>query len=111
MNKLARHARLLTFLPGDIVIREHQAGDALYVIARGEVSVQDQGQSVDEARSSRLYAGGETIVFSDHTGRAVVTAATTTMLLRISRRDVLALADKDPELKRRLDKFLETSET
>ncbi len=109
LDKLGRHARLLTFLPGDIVIREHQTGDALYVIARGEVSVQEQGQNADETQSSRLREGGETTVFSDHTIRAVVTAATTTMLLQLSRRDVLALADKDPEVKRRLNKFLETS--
>ncbi len=104
-DKLARHVRLLTFLPGDIVIREHHTDDALYLVARGEVSLREKGRDTGDMRTSIMSEGGETAIFSGHTGRVLVTATTTTMLLRLSRLHLLALADKDPEIKRRLVKY------
>ena len=101
---LAAEARPVTFLPGDVVIAEGEAGDALYVITRGEVTVSRHTGTAEQAvatlRSGEVF--GEAAMLAEEPRNATVTAAAPTTLLRLGRRDVLALAEQLPEIGERL---------
>jgi CRP-like cAMP-binding protein len=96
----------VTFLPGDTVIGQHERGDALYVITRGRVSVKRKEIGGSEIKLAELCDGeffGETALLGDQVRTATVKATATTTLLRLSRRDVLALAKENSEVERRLE--------
>ena len=106
LASLAARARSVTFLPGDTVIGQHERGDALYVITRGRVSVQRKEIGGSEIKLAELCDGeffGETALLGDQVRTATVKATATTTLLRLSRRDVLALAKENSEVERRLE--------
>jgi len=46
LHALARNSRLVTFAPGEIVVEEGEASEALYVIAAGRARVVRQGEGV-----------------------------------------------------------------
>ena len=53
IHALVQQARMITFLPGDIVISEGSRGDALYIVSRGCVEV-SRGQGADKAALSTV---------------------------------------------------------
>lgn len=111
LDELASQARSVTFLPGDIVIGERQKGDALYIIRHGEVSIGKRGRYGEETTLARLRDGdffGEMALLGDQVRTATAEARTPSTLLRLSRRDVLQLAAKNPEVKQRLNEAKET---
>ena len=106
LSSLAGHAHSVTFLPGDTIIGEHERGDALYVITRGRVEVERNQPDGSRTLLAELREGdffGETALLGDHVRTATVKAAIPTTLLRLARRDVLSLAKKNAEVKRRLE--------
>ncbi len=104
LEKLARLSTQVTFLEGDIIIGEGERGDALYIIIRGTVRVSREraghGQALAELGQGDFF--GETALLGDAVRTATVTAAMSTTLLRLSRRQVLKLAVADAELHRHL---------
>jgi len=106
LSSLAARAQSVTFLPGDTVIGEHERGDALYVITRGRVSVERIHPDGTKTSLAELCEGdffGETALLGDQVRTATVRSTVTTTLLRLSRRDVLSLANENVEVKRRLE--------
>ena len=103
---LAGQARPVTFLPGDVVIAEGQHGDALYLIARGAVAVtrrrDDDGDDIAIASLGDGDLFGEAAMLGEEVRNATVTATSLTTLLRLTRRDVLGLAEHWPEIGERL---------
>lgn len=99
-EKLAARARFVTFLPGDTVIGEGERGDALYVITRGRMQVtrrEAEGpQALAELGEGDFF--GETALLGDQVRTATVQATTPATVLRLGRKDVLALAAEDPVL-------------
>jgi len=101
---LGNNAAVVTFLPGDTVIEEGEKGDALYIISQGavEVSHLEAGKSVFLAE---LQAGdffGEMALLGDQVRLATVVARQPSTLLRLTRKDVLSLAEEHPEVGHRL---------
>ncbi|MEM1022850.1 MAG: cyclic nucleotide-binding domain-containing protein [Myxococcota bacterium] len=98
-------ARMTTrkLLAGEVVVEEGDGGDALFVIVRGEVDVEQQGHL-----RARLGAGaffGEMALFIDKPRNATVRTHQATELFEIHRSDIEALAISHPSLTEDLAHF------
>lgn len=106
LKALADRARPVTFLTGDVVIEEGQRGHALYIIAHGRLGVAQKSTDGTIVALRQMEQGeffGELALLGDHLRTATVTALAPSTLLRLARRDVMALAVENPEVERRLD--------
>jgi CRP-like cAMP-binding protein len=102
---LGNQAAVVTFLPGDTVIEEDAKGDALYIISQGVVVVSHMEGLHDSVILTELRVGdffGEMALLGDQVRRATVIAKQPSTLLRLARKDVLALASEYPEVEQRL---------
>ncbi len=106
LERLSKHAKAMTFLAGDQVIGEGEKGDSLYIITHGLVSVYKVGhesEPIAELRGGDFF--GEMALLGTQVRTANVKSIKPTTLLRLSRKDVLSMADKEPELKARLEQI------
>ncbi|MGB1108922.1 MAG: cation:proton antiporter [Gammaproteobacteria bacterium] len=97
---LARHATEMNFLNGDVVIGEGEHGDALYILRQGALDVSRQGQHIGSLAAGDVF--GEMALLGDAVRTATVTASESCSLLRLTRRDVMRVADKQPDLEAHL---------
>jgi len=108
LGQLSERAKLLTFLQGDLVIGQDEKGDSLYIINHGEVIIYKTGredQPIAELRSGDFF--GEMALLGEQIRTANVKANKPSSLLRLRRKDVLLMAENEPELKNRLEKAME----
>ncbi len=104
---LAAQTTVVAFLAGDIVINQGDHGDALYIISKGSVSIQHLDNDKSEQLLAELRPGdffGEMALLGDQVRKAQVIAKQALTLLRLRRKDVLALAAEHPELEAQLRK-------
>ncbi len=89
-EKLLRGSSTVTFLTGDVLIREGEAGDSFFLLKSGEVQVTTMKGS-EEVVLARLTPGaffGEVAVITDEPRTATVTAATDGEVVRFGRDQV-----------------------
>lgn len=111
LEKLAKRARQVSFLPGDVIIGQDERGNALYIILHGEVVVLKRDAGGESRRLATLGTGdffGETALLGDDVRTATVKAQRPVSLLRLTQRDVRSLAEEDPEFDRHLRSVSET---
>lgn len=102
---LGEHATVVTFIPGDTVIKQGEKGDALYIISKGTVEVSchrngGKDQLLAELREGDFF--GEMALLGDQIRKASVTAKQSLTLLRLTRSAVLNLAQACPEVEQQL---------
>ena len=105
--QLAHHAQSVNFLTEDVIIAEHEKGDALYIVLQGKAGVTSNsadGSSNDLAQLGRGDFFGEMALLGEHVRSATVTALTPMTLLRLSRKAVLEAARDNHEIKRSLER-------
>jgi len=86
LQNLVAHLALVPLHPGDVLFREGDAGDALYVVVEGELTVHSEGPP--RVEMSRLGPGsfiGEVALMTDQPRPATVTCTQNAELLRIDR--------------------------
>ncbi len=108
LDQLSRHAMPLTFLQGDQIIGQDEKGDSLYIITHGRVKIYKTGyehEPVAELSSGDFF--GEMALLGEQIRTANAKADRPSSLLRLNRKDVLLMAEKEPELKERLEKAVE----
>ncbi len=108
LERLSKLAKALTFLAGDKIIGEGEKGDSLYIITHGLVTIYKTGhedEPIAQLRDGDFF--GEMALLESQVRTANVKAERPTTLLRLSRRDVLSMADNEPELKARLEEISE----
>ena len=101
LDQLSECAKSVTFLVGDVVIGEGERGDALYIITHGVASVYKGNKEVAELSDGDFF--GEMALLGDQVRTATVKAKHPSTLLRLRRRDVMQLAENNPQLKERLE--------
>ncbi len=105
LQHLAARAQQVTFLPDDVVIGQDDRGNALYIIMQGAVSVHRREAGREEKKLADLTVGdffGEAALLGDDVRTASVRAQTPLTLLRLTRRDVIELAQENAEFDRHL---------
>jgi len=77
IETLAAGSRTELYAPGELVVRQGELGDELYLCLRGELKVMHQGESGDEREVSRVHPGGFFGEFAQLTGQARVASVRT----------------------------------
>ncbi len=86
LEALVEELTLVRLEPGQVLFHEGDVGDALYVVAEGEVSIQAEGPPrVEMARLGANTFLGEVALMTDQPRSATVTAVGPAELLRIDR--------------------------
>jgi CRP-like cAMP-binding protein len=85
---------------GDVIFREGDAGDTMYVILSGEVEITQtrEGKVVELARLKRGDFFGELALLDDMPRSANATALHSTRVLPMNRRTLLVRAEDDPQV-------------
>ncbi|MCH2107849.1 MAG: cation:proton antiporter [Polyangiaceae bacterium] len=105
MLRLVRASHQVVYLEGDVVIQSGERGNALYLVLQGLVAVFKKQLALDE-KIAELGAGdffGESALLSNEPRSATVQAVTATTLLRLTRKDVLRVAESFPDFKEELE--------
>jgi CRP/FNR family cyclic AMP-dependent transcriptional regulator len=100
LDRLARHAEIVDFRAGDVLMTEGEPGHEFYVIIDGEVGVTSGGDTV-----AKLGAGayvGEQALLDPGPRTATVTALRDTQAVLLSSREFYAAIDDVPALSRKL---------
>ncbi|MDA0820924.1 MAG: cation:proton antiporter [Proteobacteria bacterium] len=105
LTELADQSQTITFLTGDEVIGQNQRGNALYIIVKGSVAVSREEDDV-VINIGGLVAGdffGEAALLGDEIRTARVVATSPLTLLRLTRKNVLELAENHPGINEKLN--------
>ena len=100
LDRLARHAEIVDFRAGDVLMTEGETGHEFYVLIDGEVGVTSGGETV-----AKLGAGayvGEQALLDPGPRTATVTALRDTQTVLLSSREFYAAIDDVPGLSRKL---------
>src|SRR3954467_6301078 len=100
LDRLARHAEIVDFRAGDVLMTEGEAGPEFYVIIDGEVGITSGGETL-----AKLGAGayvGEQALLDPGPRTATVTALRDTQAVLLSSREFYAAIDDVPGIARKL---------
>jgi CPA1 family monovalent cation:H+ antiporter len=106
LARLSAHAHSVSLLAGDIIIGEGDKGDALYIIRKGSAEVRRSVPPGEQTVIGKLGGEeffGEMALMGNHVRSASVIAVTDMSLLRLTRHDVLLVAEEFAEVRRRLE--------
>ncbi len=101
LDQIANKARSVNFLAGDTIIGEGEHGDALYMVVRGRLAVSQHTEDGGEQALVERGPGdffGEIALLGGQVRTATVRALQPCTLLRLSRKDVLAIAEQHPQV-------------
>lgn len=105
LQLLVDDCQLLTYGPGEAVVREGAEGHSLFCLLHGRVEVVKQLEEERQVRVRELYAGdvfGEMTLFLDAPRSATVRTLEECQLLRVGRPAVRRLLELNPSLLERL---------
>ena len=108
LEQLAGRLQLATFKLGETVLRQGQAGEAMYVVGQGKVRIVDESgeKAVTLAVLNKGDSFGErSLLYGDQVS-ATVRAAGSIVLYKLAAADFVPLVAAHPELKQRVDAAL-----
>jgi CRP/FNR family transcriptional regulator, cyclic AMP receptor protein len=100
LDRLARHAEIVDFRAGEVLMTEGETGHEFYAIIDGEVGVTTGGETV--AKLGPGAYGGEMVLLDPGPRTATVTALRDTQAVLLSSREFYAAIDEVPALSRKL---------
>ena len=100
LDRLARHAEIVDFHGGDVLMTEGEAGHEFYVIIDGEVGVTSGGETLAKLGPGTYV--GEQALLDPGPRTATVTALRDTQTVLLSSREFYAAIDDVPGLSRKL---------
>ena len=108
MERVGEWTKLTSYNEGDIIVRQHELGDSLYVVLEGAVEVfvmDDDGKLVVLGRLSPGHYFGEQALLAGGSGRrnANVRADAPTTLVQVAKRYMQAILNRDNKLSLALD--------
>jgi len=101
---LAGKAHVKVFGPGEVVVRENDPGDSLFLVGRGSLQVSVGGARVGDLGDGDVF--GEMSLLTGEPRRATVAAAGEVWLIEIGKADVEPVLRSDPSLIGRLSDIL-----
>ena len=104
-EEFAAHLELVTLLQGDLLFKQGDAGDRMYVITRGALSVLLTGADRQERRIDVLDSGesvGEIALLTGQKRSATVRALTDSRLISLSKDGLDQISQKYPALTQKL---------
>ncbi len=106
LKVLSEHIHKVSFLAGDIIIGEGEKGDALYIIDQGRAEASKKSSNGTDQILGELGQGdffGERALLGKHTRTATVTAKTAMLLMRLTRSDIIKIAQMHEDVKQKLE--------
>ena len=100
LDRLARHAEIVDFRAGDILMKEGEPGHEFYAIIDGEVGVTSGGETLAKLGPGAYV--GEQALLDPGPRTATVTALRDTQTVLLSSREFYAAIDDVPGLSRKL---------
>jgi CRP-like cAMP-binding protein len=100
LDRLARHAEIVDFKAGEVLMTEGQPGHEFYVIIEGEVAVTAGGETLAKLGGGAYV--GEQALLDPGPRTATVTAVTDVAAVLLSSREFYAAIDDVPGLSRKL---------
>jgi len=100
LDRLARHAEIVDFRGGDVLMTEGEPGHEFYVIIDGEVGVTSGGETLAKLGPGTYV--GEQALLDPGPRTATVTALRDTQTVLLSSREFYAAIDDVPGLSRKL---------
>jgi hypothetical protein len=113
LDSLASKFKGKTFAPGDVIIREGDAGDTFYILLSGKAEASQLGKHGRPVRLGLMSAGscfGEFALLQDSPRTATIEALTPLSLLTLGRKDFDRLLKDAPGLREQLDEVMERRE-
>lgn len=96
LAKLLEITELKTYDEGEELIREQESGETMYIIVRGKVSVENQGNAITDLKMGSFF--GEMSLIDNRGRNATIRAIEKTTTLIIGRVPLLELFKKDNKL-------------
>ncbi|HEY0190802.1 MAG TPA: cyclic nucleotide-binding domain-containing protein [Kofleriaceae bacterium] len=106
LQALVANLQLVSLTRGEILFREGEASDALYVIAEGEVAVQHMGPPPTEALCGEGSFLGEVALMTDQPWTATVICVRDAELLRIDRQTLSSVLANHGDMLRAVLRFV-----
>lgn len=100
LDRLARHAEIVDFQAGDVLMTEGEPGHEFYVIIDGEVGVTSGGQTLAKLGPGTYV--GEQALLDPGPRTATVTALRDTTAVLLGSREFYAAVEESPVLARKL---------
>ena len=106
---LHQHMQGRHYAPGDLIIRQGELTNSLYIIAKGVVSIQvrlQNGESLEVARYAVSQILGEISLLTGEPRTANVLALSDCYLFEIKKEDIAPFIEAEPEIAERLSAIL-----
>ncbi len=104
IREIVQRLRLQIYLPGDPILLQGEAGDAMYFLSRGEVEILVDGRVIASQTAGTFF--GETALIRNERRNATVRAKTFCDLYRLARQDFEELRAAYPEFDRHIREVL-----
>lgn len=108
IDRLARRLRLALFGPGEVILRQGEPGDSLYVVRAGEVAVRVamHGVQRDVATLSAGHFFGEMSLMTGESRSATIVARTDVQCYVVSKESFQEILDSKPDLAATISEIL-----
>lgn len=106
---LSEHMHSHRFPQGEVIVRQGDVGESLFILVEGVVGVRIQSKEGEQIEVARLGAGnffGEMALLTGEERTATVIALTDTYLFEITKEDIAGLMAEQPEVSELISKIL-----
>jgi small-conductance mechanosensitive channel len=104
IRRLSERSHVRVYGDGEVVVRQGDEGDSLFIVRRGLLHVSIDGASVGSLRGGEIF--GEMSLLTGERRKATVAAAGEVHLIEISKEDIEPVIKANPELLENLSAIL-----
>ena len=104
IRRLSERVHVRVFGTGEVVVRQNDEGESLFIVRRGTLDVHIDGAPVGTLREGEIF--GEMSLLTGEKRKATVTAASEVRLVEISKEDIEPVIRANPRLLEQLSAIL-----
>ena len=108
-QKMINMSSFCSYGPGEIIVKENEDGDSLFMLINGHVSIRKPSSPHEYAEIAQLQRGdifGEMTVFTGTTRSATIQSISKVDLLEVNRQAIAELIDEEPDLIERFGQLI-----